>query len=84
MYKYVIVDSSELTDVNSQIDFSQLPYSSKDVLRYSLDGTKAVIKYETPIPSFFSGKTTYTYSQITPIMLNSEWTQVYTEEDLGL
>lgn len=73
MKKFVIVTKSELDDPSSSIDFSQLPYSGKSVLRYSLDGTKAVIKYETPIPSFFSGMTTYTHSEITSVLSNSEW-----------
>lgn len=80
MFKYVIVDSSEA----STVDIDQLPSTDKKYFRYSLDGTKACIKYETPIPSFFSGKTTYTLEQITPIIQNSEWSEVVTAEDLGL
>jgi hypothetical protein len=82
MNKYVIVSKSELDDPNTTIDFSQLLYPDKDKLRYSIAGDKSVIKYETPIPSFFSGKTTYTLSQITPILEGSEWTEVITEDDI--
>ena len=84
MFKYVIVNKSEVDAADSTIDISQLPSSGKEYFRYSLDGTKACIKYETPIPSFFSGKTTYTLEQITPIMQNAEWSEVVTAEDLGL
>jgi hypothetical protein len=84
MIKYVIVNKSDLDDVNSTIDFSVLPYVNKTRLRYNLAGDKAVIQYQTPIPSFFSGMTTYTLAQITTILDGSEWTEVLTEEDLGL
>lgn len=83
MNKYVIVSKSELDDPNTAIDFSQLLYPDKDKLRYSLAGDKAVIKYETPLPGFFSGKTTYTFSQITPILESSEWTEVLTLDDIS-
>ena len=82
MKKYVIVSKSELDDPESTIDFSQLSYSSKSALRYSLDGESAVIQYETPKPSFFSGKTTYTYSQIAEILDGEDWTEHYTQKEV--
>lgn len=84
MYKYVIVDTTEIQVEDCTIDLAELPFDYKEEFRYSLDGTKACIKYRTPLPSFFSGKTTYTYSQIIPIIQGSEWTEVVTAEDLGL
>ena len=80
MKKYVIVNTSELNDPNSTIDFSQLPYSGKESLRYNLDGDRAVIQYHTPIPSFFSGRATYTHSQISNILDGYEWTEEITQE----
>ncbi len=82
MRKYVIVSKSELDDPDSTIDFSQLSYTDKTCLRYSLDGESAVISYETPLPSFFSGLTTYTYSQISEILDNEDWTEHYTQEEI--
>lgn len=82
MRKYVIVSKSELDDPDSTIDFSQLSYTDKTCLRYSLDGESAVISYETPIPSFFSGLTTYTYSQISEILDGEDWTEYYTQEEI--
>lgn len=82
MIKYVIVNKSDLDDPNSSIDFSQLSYSDSSKLRYSLDGTKAVIQYETPLPPFFSGMTTYTLSQIQELLSGPEWTEVITEDDI--
>ena len=82
MIKYVVVNKSDLDDPNSSIDFSKLSYSDSSKLRYNLDGTKAVIQYETPVPSFFSGMTTYTLSQIQEVLDGSEWTEVITEDDI--
>ena len=69
--RFVIVDSTELE--GGSIDFSVLPYPSKEKLRYSVDGSQAVIKFFGNKPSFFYGKTTYTYNQITTILQNSDW-----------
>lgn len=81
MIKYVIVNKSDLDDPKSAIDFSRLSYSDSSRLRYSLDGTKAVIQYETPLPSFFSGMTTYTLSQISEVLQGDEWTEVLSKDD---
>lgn len=81
MIKYVIVNKSDLDDPKSAIDFSQLSYSDSSRLRYSLDGTKAVIQYETPLPSFFSGMTTYTASQVQEVLNGPEWTEVLSKDD---
>ena len=83
MKKYVIVSKSELDDPESTIDFSQLSYSSKSALRYSLDGESAVIQYETPIPSF-----QHLARPLTPILKSLEildgedWTEHYTQEEV--
>ena len=69
--RFVIVDSTELDE--GSIDFSGLPYTSKEKLRYSVDGSQAVIKFFGNKPSFFYGKTAYTYNQITTILQNSDW-----------
>jgi hypothetical protein len=70
MRKYVIIDSSEV----SSVDFSQVLESSADTLRYSVDGTKTFVKYEGEQPSFLSGKTEYTHSEILTILSGDEWT----------
>ena len=70
MKTYVIIDTSE---VNS-VDFGQVAETSADTLRYSLDGTKTFVKYEGDQPSFLSGKTEYTHSEILAILAGDEWT----------
>ena len=67
---YVIIDSSEVDGV----DFDQVMQTSADKLRYSLDGSKALLKYEGDQPSFLSGKQEYTHSEILAILATDEWT----------
>ena len=70
MRTYVIIDASEV----SSVDFDQVAETSADTLRYSLDGTKTFVKYEGGQPSFLSGKTEYTHSEILTILATDEWT----------
>lgn len=66
---YVIIDASEV----SSVDFDQVAETSANTLRYSLDGTKTFVKYEGTQPSFLSGKTEYTHSEILTILAGGEW-----------
>jgi len=67
---YVILDASEVGNV----DFNQVIQVSADKLRYSLDGSKFVLKYEGDQPSFLSGKTEYTHAEILEVLATDEWT----------
>lgn len=69
MRKYVIVNSSEV----SNLDFSQLVDSS-ETSRYSLDGSKILVRFEGDTPSFLIGETQYTNEEILPILSTDEWT----------
>ena len=79
MVTYVIIDTTEITDENSVIDFSKLMNRNANMLRYSIDRSKALVKYSGEQPSFLSGKTTYTHDEIKVEMAKSEWS-VNTEE----
>ena len=70
MRTYVIIEASEV----SSVDFDQVLQADADKLRYSLDGTKTLLKYEGTQPSFLSGKTEYTHSEILSILSGPEWT----------
>lgn len=70
MRTYCIIDASDV----SSVDFDQVAETSADTLRYSLDGTKTFVKYEGDQPSFLSGKTEYTHSEILAILSGDEWT----------
>ena len=75
MATYVILDTTEITDEDSAIDFSQLLNRNSAMLRYSLDDSKAVVKYNGDQPSFLDGKTTYTPQEILVEMAKSDWTE---------
>jgi len=70
MRTYCIIDASEV----SSVDFNQVLQTSSDTLRYSVDGSKALLKYEGDQPSFLSGKQEYTHSEILSILATDEWT----------
>ena len=70
---YVILNTSEITDENSTIDFSKLLNTNANYLRKSNDGTKAVVKYSGTQPSFLNGKTTYTHAEILVEMSTEDW-----------
>jgi hypothetical protein len=67
---YIIIDSSEIPSV----DFNFVLNTNADLLRYNLDKTQAVLKYEGDQPSFLSGKQEYTHSEILAILSGPEWT----------
>lgn len=69
--KYVIINVSEVSSVN----FEEVEERSALTLRYSLDGTKTFVKFNTDTPpSFLDGKTQYTHSEILTILATDEWT----------
>ncbi len=70
MRTYVIIESSELDSV----DFDQVVQYSADTLRYSLDRSKALLKYEGTQPFCLLGKTEYDKEGIKAILAGPEWT----------
>jgi len=67
--KYVIIETSEVDSVN----FNEVIETVAQYLRYSIDGNKTFVKYEGDQPSFLSGKTEYTHSEILAILATDEW-----------
>jgi len=70
--RYLIIPSS----IVDNIDFSQVHETSKDTLRYSVDGTKTFIKYDLPDrPGIYSEEyNEYTHEEILEILSGEEWT----------
>lgn len=66
---YVILNSSELPNV----DFNQVLQTSADTLRYSLDGSKFVVKFKGETPGFLIGEPQYTKEEILPILAGADW-----------
>ena len=69
--KWVIVNVSDITDemITSAIQ------SSMDTLRKTLDGSKAILKFDGDTPSCFEGLTTYNHSEILTELAKSAWTE---------
>ena len=67
--KWVIVNVSDITEemISSAIQ------TSTSTLRKSLDGTKAILKWDGDTPSCFDGMTTYSHSEILTELSNSDW-----------
>lgn len=69
--KYVIINANEVSSVN----FDQVDETSADTIRYSVDGTKTFVKFDTDTtPSFLDSKTQYSHSEILTILSGPEWT----------
>ena len=68
--KWVIVNVSDITDEM----FSSAIQTSTTSLRKTLDGTKAILKWDGDTPSCFDGMTTYTHSEILTELAKSDWT----------
>ena len=67
---WVIVNVSDITDemISSAIQ------SGMETLRKTLDGNKAILKWEGDTPSCFDGMTIYSHSEILTELAKSEWT----------
>ena len=68
--KWIIVNVSAITDemISSAIQ------TSASTLRKSVDGTKAIFKWDGDTPSVFDGMTTYSHSEILTELAKAEWT----------
>ena len=68
--KWVIVNVSDITDemISSAIQ------SSMNTLRKTLDGTKAILKWDGDTPTCFDGMTTYNHSEILTELAKSDST----------
>jgi hypothetical protein len=67
--KWVILNVFDITEemIDSAIQ------SSMDTLRKTLDGSKAILKFEGNTPSCFDGLTTYNHSEILEELAKSAW-----------
>ena len=67
---YVIVPTDEITD-------SMYDSSLNDVIRYSLDQSKAILKFNTPFPDVAKGYKKYSHEEILEELQGSEWTEPF-------
>ena len=66
--KYVIINK----EMVEAVDFKQVIETSKSTLRYSLDGSKTIIKFMGEIPSFLDGEKVYSHSEIIEMINNPD------------
>ena len=67
--RWVIVNVSAIT--NDMI--ASALQTSTATLRKTLDGSKAILKWDGATPSVFDGMTTFTHSEILTELNKSEW-----------
>ena len=68
---WVIIKVSDITDEM----FANVMQTSMNRLRKSLDGSKAILKWEGDTPSCFDGMTVYSHSEIRTELRTSEWSR---------
>ena len=69
--KWVIINVSDITD--EMIEESV--QTSIDTIRKSLDGNKAILKYDGRKPSCFYNMDVYTHAEIREELAKSDWTE---------
>ena len=67
---WVIVNVSDITDEM----IANAMQSSVNTLKKTLDGNKAILKWEGDTPSCFDGITIYSHSEILEELSGSDWT----------
>jgi|TARA_R110000744_G_scaffold158237_1_gene274227 hypothetical protein len=69
--KYLVILAEEI----NTIDFSQVLETSAETLRYSLDKSQFLLKFNGETPSFLEGKKTYSYEAIKEILNSPNWAE---------
>ena len=77
--KWVIITLADYTDDQLEELVSNAIQTSSSTLRKSVDGTKAILKWDGDTPSCFDGMTTYNHTQILTTLATSEWAVEETE-----
>jgi hypothetical protein len=73
---WIVLSSGSVDNIN----FDQVMETSKDTLRYSLDGTMTFVKYDTTPPDIASealsinGTSSFNHTEILELLSTSEWT----------
>ena len=67
--KWIIINVSDITE---EMIYSALQ-SSMGTLRKTLDGTKAILKWDGDTPSCFDGLTTYNHNEILTELAKNAW-----------
>ena len=72
--KYVIIEKEHV----DSIDFKHVLETSESTLRYSLDGTKTIVKFIGEVPDFLDGDKIYSHSEILETINNPDngWIEI--------
>ena len=73
--KWVIITLADYSDSQLNTLISNAIQTSKDTLRKTLDGNKAILKWDGDTPSVYDGMDTYTHSEILTELAKSTWTE---------
>ena len=71
--RWVIITLADYTDSELQSLVDNAIQSSPDRLRKSLDGAKALLKWDGDTPSCFSSMTIYNHAEIITELATSAW-----------
>ena len=73
--RWVIITLASYTDEQLENLCANAIQSGVSTLRKTLDGTKAILKWDGDTPSVFDGMTIYNHSQILTELAKSTWTE---------
>ena len=73
--RWVIITLASYNDEQLENLCANAIQTSVSTLRKTLDGTKAILKWDGDTPSVFDGMTTYSHSEILTELAKSTWTQ---------
>jgi len=73
--KWVIITLASYNDEQLENLFANAIQTSLSTLRKTLDGKKAILKWDGDTPSVFDGMTTYNHSEILTELAKSTWTR---------
>ena len=73
--KWVIITLASYNDEQLENLCANAIQTSVSTLRKTLDGTKAILKWDGDTPDCFDGMTTYNHSQIRTELAKNTWTE---------
>ena len=73
--KWAIITLADYTDEQLEDLVTKAIQTSVDTLRKSVDGTKAILKWDGDTPEEFESMAIYTHSEIRTTLSTSEWTK---------
>ena len=72
--KWAIITLADYTDEQLQDLVTKAIQTSVSTLRRSVDGTKAILKWDGDTPEGFEGMNIYSHSEISAVLATREWT----------